>query len=100
MLKEKEERIKQGLDTADLDARAAELDKREENLKKESAAAYEEPTDSDSDDEDERWGADALRKRWAVFEKKFERHEQLLKNFTNAGMYMTLCSYLFCLFLF
>ncbi|XP_031106845.1 uncharacterized protein LOC116011423 [Ipomoea triloba] len=84
LLKEKEERIKQGLDTADLDARAAELDKREENQKKESAAAYEEPTDSDSDDEDERWGTDALRKRWDVFEKKFERHEQLLKNFTNA----------------
>ncbi|CAH9072960.1 unnamed protein product [Cuscuta epithymum] len=83
LLKEKEERLKQGLDTADLDARAAELDKREENIKK-SSSSYEEPTDSDSDDDDEQWGAEALDRRWVVFEKKFERHEQLLKNFTDA----------------
>ncbi|CAH9051525.1 unnamed protein product [Cuscuta europaea] len=83
LLQEKEERLKQGLDTADLDARAAELDKREENIKK-SSTSYEEPTDSDSDDDDEQWGAEALDRRWVVFEKKFERHEQLLKNFTDA----------------
>ncbi|RAL41930.1 hypothetical protein DM860_009112 [Cuscuta australis] len=83
LLKEKEERLKQGLDTADLDARVAELDKREESLKK-SAPSYGEPTDSDSDDDDEQWGSEALERRWVVFEKKFEHHERLLKNFTAA----------------
>ncbi|GAB4830376.1 hypothetical protein Ancab_020013 [Ancistrocladus abbreviatus] len=44
---------------------------------------YEEPTDSDSDD-DERFGPEEVKKRRGLFEKKFKRHEELLKNFTEA----------------
>ncbi|XP_043704335.1 uncharacterized protein LOC122654342 [Telopea speciosissima] len=44
---------------------------------------YEEPTDSESED-DERFSPDAVKKRVDEFEKKFKRHEELLKNFTEA----------------
>ncbi|KAE9464461.1 hypothetical protein C3L33_03629, partial [Rhododendron williamsianum] len=44
---------------------------------------YEEPTDSESED-DERFTPDALRKRDELFEKKFKRHEDLLKNMIEA----------------
>ncbi|KAK9148964.1 hypothetical protein Scep_007721 [Stephania cephalantha] len=43
----------------------------------------EEPTDSESED-DERFAPDAVKKRFEEFEKKFKRHEELLKNFTDA----------------
>lgn len=45
---------------------------------------FEEHTDSDSDEDDERFSPDALKKRTEEFEKKFKRHEELLKNFTEA----------------
>lgn len=45
----------------------------------------EEPTDSDSDADDERFSPDAVKKRVEVFEKKFKRHEELLNNFVEAG---------------
>ncbi|XXG67881.1 hypothetical protein AAC387_Pa06g1121 [Persea americana] len=45
---------------------------------------FEEPTDSESDEDDERFTQDALKKRAEDFEKKFKRHEELLKNFTEA----------------
>lgn len=45
----------------------------------------EEPTDSDSDEDDERFSPDAVKKRVEVFEKKFKRHEELLNNFVEAG---------------
>ncbi|OVA02301.1 Ribosomal protein S5 [Macleaya cordata] len=44
---------------------------------------YEEPTDSESED-DERFAPDAVKKRADEFQKKFKRHEELLKNFTDA----------------
>ncbi|KAJ4976329.1 hypothetical protein NE237_001435 [Protea cynaroides] len=44
---------------------------------------YEEPTDSESEDE-ERFSPDAVKKRVEEFEKKYKRHEELLKNFTEA----------------
>lgn len=44
---------------------------------------YEEPTDSESED-DERFAPDAVRKRAELFEKKFTRHEDLLQKFTDA----------------
>ncbi|KAF5938814.1 hypothetical protein HYC85_023073 [Camellia sinensis] len=44
---------------------------------------YEEPTDSESED-DERFSPEDIKKRAQVFEKKFKRHEELLKNFTEA----------------
>ncbi|CAN4126668.1 unnamed protein product [Withania somnifera] len=92
-LKEREERIKKGLDTADIDAEEHEdfmgvgplIEKLEKKkLKEEKFSFFDEPTDSDSEDDDERWTPDAINKRWDVFEKKFKRHEELLKNFTDA----------------
>ncbi|PRQ44762.1 putative ribosomal protein S5 [Rosa chinensis] len=47
--------------------------------------SYEEPTDSDSDDDDERVSPDAIKKRVDEFQRKFTRHEELLKNFTQAA---------------
>ncbi|PRQ37621.1 hypothetical protein RchiOBHm_Chr4g0404671 [Rosa chinensis] len=44
-----------------------------------------EPTDSGSDDDDEWFSPDAIRKRVDEFQRKFTRHEELLKNFTQAG---------------
>ncbi|MCI38499.1 ribosomal protein S5 family protein, partial [Trifolium medium] len=38
------------------------------------------PTDSDSDEED----ADAYKTRIDDFDKKFKRHEEMIKNFTDA----------------
>lgn len=44
---------------------------------------YEEPTDSESED-DERFAPDAVRKRAELFEKKCTRHDDLLEKFTDA----------------
>eukprot|EP00262_Sarcandra_glabra_P013379 TRINITY_DN3693_c0_g4_i1.p1 TRINITY_DN3693_c0_g4~~TRINITY_DN3693_c0_g4_i1.p1 ORF type:complete len:514 (+),score=125.08 TRINITY_DN3693_c0_g4_i1:131-1672(+) len=61
-----------------------------EKLEKENAKdtgdlnMYEEPTDSESDDDDERFSQEAMQKRADEFERKFKRHEELLKNFTEA----------------
>lgn len=91
---EKEDRIKKGLDTADIDAEENEdfmgagplIEKLEKKkLKEEKVGFFDEPTDSDSEDDDERWTPDAINKRWEVFDKKFKLHEELLKNFTDAG---------------
>lgn len=93
--REREERKKKGLDTTDIDAEENEdfmgvgplIEKLEKKkLKEEKISYFDEPTDSDSDDDDERWTAEAINKRWDTFEKKFKRHEELLKNFTDAGM--------------
>lgn len=90
---EKEDRIKKGLDTADIDAEENEdfmgagplIEKLEKKkLKEEKVGFFDEPTDSDSEDDDERWTPDAINKRWEVFDKKFKLHEELLKNFTDA----------------
>lgn len=43
-----------------------------------------EPTDSESDD-DERWSPDEVNKRKAEWEKKCNRHKELLTNFAEAG---------------
>lgn len=51
----------------------------------ENVEEFEEPTDSESDDDDERFTEEAVKKRAEEFEKKFKRHEELLKNFTEAG---------------
>ncbi|CBI21991.3 unnamed protein product, partial [Vitis vinifera] len=45
---------------------------------------YEERTDSDSDEDDERFTTEAVKKRAEVFEKKFKRHGELLNNFAEA----------------
>ncbi|XP_058101289.1 uncharacterized protein LOC131245693 [Magnolia sinica] len=45
---------------------------------------FEEPTDSDSDEDDERFSPDAIEKQTNEFEKKFKKHEDLLKNFVES----------------
>lgn len=89
-LREKNERIRAGLDTADIDAECEEdymgvgplIEKLEKEKLKESPQLnrYEEPTDSDSDEEDK----EAYQKKFDDFERKFKKHEELLKNFTDA----------------
>ncbi|XP_021816181.1 uncharacterized protein LOC110758591 [Prunus avium] len=94
--REREQRKRAGLDTKDIDQEDEEdylgvipliekLDK--EKLKGDTGDLnlYEEPTDSDSDEDDERFTPDAVKKRFDEFQKKFTRHEELLKNFTEAG---------------
>ncbi|CDP04151.1 unnamed protein product [Coffea canephora] len=54
-----------------------------ENLRGE-AEMYEEMTESDSDDDDDRWSMEEVEEQCYDFEEKFERHEQLLKGFTDA----------------
>ncbi|KAH7843111.1 hypothetical protein Vadar_012747 [Vaccinium darrowii] len=92
--KEREERKRAGLDTADIDAEDEEdylgvgpfiekLEKEKEKKDTSDLNMYEEPTDSESED-DERFAPDAVKKRAELFEKKFTRHEELLKNFTDA----------------
>ncbi|XP_011077111.1 golgin subfamily A member 6-like protein 6 [Sesamum indicum] len=92
--REREERIKAGLDTADLDAEEEEdymgVGPLIEKLEKEKAKGeprdlnrYEEQTDSDSDDDD-RFSKEAENKLIDQFEKKFKKHEELLDNFTKA----------------
>ncbi|XP_057969967.1 uncharacterized protein LOC131159240 [Malania oleifera] len=92
--REREERKKAGLDTADIDAEDEEdymgvgplIEKLEKEKLKDSVDLnlYEEPTDSESDDDDERFTPDAIRKRTEVFEKKFKHHKELLKNFAES----------------
>lgn len=49
-------------------------------------ALEEEPTDSDSEDEDdERFSPEAQNKSFNLFQRKFKRHEELLHNLTDAG---------------
>ncbi|GMP95204.1 hypothetical protein CsSME_00044337 [Camellia sinensis var. sinensis] len=93
--KEREEKKRIGLDAADIDAEDEEdymgvgplIEKLEKEKLKNSGAdqlnMYEEPTDSESED-DERFSPEDIKKRAQVFEKKFKRHEELLKNFTEA----------------
>ncbi|CAI9090798.1 OLC1v1025650C1 [Oldenlandia corymbosa var. corymbosa] len=92
--REREERKRKGLDTADIDAEEDEdsigvgplIEKLEKRKAKEDADSnlYEEWSESDSDDDDERYSPEAVQKKIDVFEKKFKRHEQLLKSFTDA----------------
>uniref|UniRef100_A0A5B7C1C9 S5 DRBM domain-containing protein n=1 Tax=Davidia involucrata TaxID=16924 RepID=A0A5B7C1C9_DAVIN len=92
--KEREERKRAGLDAADIDAEDEEdymgvgplIEKLEKEKLKDTGGdlnSYEEPTDSESED-DERFTPEAIQKRTDEFEKKFKRHEELLKNFAEA----------------
>lgn len=99
--KEREEKKRAGLDTSYIDAEDEEdylgvgplIEKLEKeklkNVSDDLLNMYEEPTDSESED-DERFTPDALRKRDELFEKKFKRHEDLLKNMIEAGIYILL----------
>lgn len=89
-MREKEQRLKVGLDTADIDAINEDdrvgidalIDSWAREKGDSSGNRYEEPTDSESDD-DERFSADAVNKRMDQFEKKFKRHEELLDKFAK-----------------
>ncbi|XP_058206731.1 uncharacterized protein LOC131320152 [Rhododendron vialii] len=93
--KEREEKKRAGLDTSYIDAEDEEdylgvgplIEKLEKeklkNVSDDLLNMYEEPTDSESED-DERFTPDALRKRGELFEKKFKRHEDLLRNMIEA----------------
>lgn len=95
--REREARKRAGLDTKDIDAEAEEdfmgvgplIEKLEkEKLKDPFPAnlnAYEEPTDSESDEDDDRFTPENMRKRTDEFDKKFKRHEEILENFVECG---------------
>ncbi|CAK8578988.1 unnamed protein product [Lathyrus sativus] len=89
-LREKNDRKRAGLDTADIDAESEEdymgvssmIEKLEKGKLKETTELnrFEEQTDSDSDDED----VDAYQKKFEDFEKKFKRHEEMIQSFADA----------------
>ncbi|KAK9102583.1 hypothetical protein Sjap_019837 [Stephania japonica] len=91
--REREEKRRAGVEIDDKDEEDEEdymgvgplIEKLEKEKLKPCPDLYlrEEPTDSESED-DERFAPDALKKRFEEFEKKFKRHEELLKNFTDA----------------
>ncbi|KAK4796633.1 hypothetical protein SAY86_028959 [Trapa natans] len=94
--REREARKRAGLDTKDIDAEEEEdfmgvgplIEKLEKEKLKESSStdlfAYEEPTDSDSDEDDERLNPENMRKNFELFEKKIKRHDELLNNFAES----------------
>lgn len=93
--REKEDRRRLGQDTADIDAEEFEdflgvgplIEKLEkEKVDEAKLNLYEERSDSDSEDEDERFTPEAERKLMDVFQKKFKRHSELLENFVNSGI--------------
>ncbi|KAL5763219.1 hypothetical protein ACOSP7_019483 [Xanthoceras sorbifolium] len=95
--REREARKRAGLDTKDIDAEDEEdymgvvplIEKLEKEKLKDSPDLhlYEEPTDSESDEDDERFSEEAIKKNCDLFEKKFRRHEELVKNFTDADTF-------------
>lgn len=103
--REREQRIRAGLDAKDIDAEDDEdymgvgplIEKLEKEKLRDSVDLhkYEEPTDSDSDEDDERFSTEAVKKQFEVFEKKFKRHGELLNNFAEAGIMCFLLSFIF-----
>lgn len=92
--RERDERIKAGLDVADLDAEEEEdymgVGPLIEKLEKEKAKGdppnlnrYEEPTDSEDEDEEE---PDVIEKQIVQAEKISAKHEELVDKFTKAGL--------------
>ncbi|KAL7611299.1 hypothetical protein Lser_V15G10350 [Lactuca serriola] len=94
--RERDQRKKAGLGTADIDAEDDEdymgvgplierLEK--ENLKHVDPGLLnmrEEPTDSESDEEDHRFTYEAIQKRQEILQKKYKRHDELIKNFAQS----------------
>ncbi|XP_022744525.1 uncharacterized protein LOC111295335 [Durio zibethinus] len=90
--RERDDRKRRGLDTKDIDEADQEdymgvmplIEKLEKEKLKDTPDLdlYEEPTDSDSDEDDET--VEAGEKRLEDFQKKYKRHEELLKHFANA----------------
>ncbi|OWM68601.1 hypothetical protein CDL15_Pgr023566 [Punica granatum] len=94
--REREARRRAGLDTKDIDAEEEEdymgvgplIEKLEKEKLNDTSSTdsfmFEEPTDSDSDEDDERLNPENMRKNFELFEKKFKRHEELLNNFVES----------------
>lgn len=94
--REREQRKKAGLGTADIDAEDDEdymgvgplIEKLEkENLKHVDPRILnmrEEPTDSESEEDDHRFTHEAIEKRREIMEKKLKSHEKLVQGFTQA----------------
>lgn len=90
--RERNERLRLGLDTADIDTESEQdymgvgplIAKLEKEMLKESPELnrYEEPTDSDDDSDEET--KDEADKKMSDFEKKRDKHTDLLKNFIEA----------------
>ncbi|RVW77441.1 hypothetical protein CK203_048093 [Vitis vinifera] len=93
--REKEQRKRAGLDVKEIEDEDEEdymgvgplIEKLEKEKLKNSGDLnmYEERTDSDSDEDDERFTTEAVKKRARCFEKKFKRHGELLNNFAEAA---------------
>ncbi len=94
--REREQRKRAGLDTKEIDAEDEQdymgvmplIEKLEKEKLKDTSDLnqYEERSDSDSDNDDERFTPEAVKKRKDEFDRKHKRHEELLKNFTEAGI--------------
>ncbi|KAJ0898349.1 putative ribosomal protein S5 [Helianthus annuus] len=94
--REREQRKKAGLGTADIDAEDDEdymgVARLIEKLEKENQKQVdprilnmrEEPTDSESEEDDHRFTHEAIQQRQEILQKKFRRHEELLDNFTKS----------------
>ncbi|KVH95116.1 Double-stranded RNA-binding-like domain-containing protein [Cynara cardunculus var. scolymus] len=94
--REREQRKKAGLGTADIDAEDDEdymgvgplIEKLEkENLKHVDPRILnmrEEPTDSESEEDDHRFTYEAIQQRQEILQKKLNRYEELLKNFNES----------------
>lgn len=63
------------------------IEKLERRKAKEAAAdeGFWEPTDSDSDEDDERYTDEAIERRVDEFERKCKRHGEYLQSFAEAG---------------
>ncbi|KAK1438384.1 hypothetical protein QVD17_04192 [Tagetes erecta] len=94
--REREQRKKAGLGTADIDAEEDEdymgVGRLIEKLEKEKLKVVdprilnmrEEPTDSESEEDDHRFTSEAIQRRQEILQKKLKRHEELLDNFTKS----------------
>jgi small subunit ribosomal protein S5 len=93
--RDQEDRKKKG-EEVDEEAEAAEdflgvkplIEKLERRKAKEARVpddAFWEPTDSDSDEDDERFSADSVRRRADEFDRKCKRQSELLRSFAEAG---------------
>ncbi|KAK9052639.1 hypothetical protein SSX86_029269 [Deinandra increscens subsp. villosa] len=94
--REREQRKKAGLGTADIDAEDDEdymgVGRLIEKLEKENQKQVdprilnmrEEPTDSESEEDDHRFTHEAIQRRQEILQKKLKRHEELLDKFTKS----------------
>lgn len=90
---EREERRKKGLEPLDDENEdymgvgpLIEKLERKKTKDLENIEQFWEPTDSDSDEDDERYSPEELQRNADIFEKKCKRHAELLKNFAEAGI--------------